>query len=373
MTISPSTNNSEIIPNIEQIADSILQNSVAPIANEIDSNQDILKTALMSLGKSGLLALQIPQKWGGLELNQQAFFNYQLLVAKYSGALAFLQTQHQSAAAMLASSENHQLQQQYLPHLSHGKILLGIGFSQLRRPGEAPVKAVPTKGGYYIEGIVPWITGWGIFQEFIIAAKLPDGRAVFGILPFVETTKLNGSITFSEIMPLCAMTSTNTVSATVKNWFLPNERVVSLKPENWIHSNDEKKVLRFSAFAFGCALAGIDIINEASKTKLLPFITDASISFQTEVNQCLNAVEEANTNPEINFATKLHLRATAINLAQRCAAAAVTVSSGAANQRNHRAQRIYREALVYTVSGQTTAIMEATLAQLYHVRLNTDK
>ena len=346
---------------IKEIASSILQNYVAPVANEIDSNQEALKTALMSLGKSGLLALQIPRKWGGLELKQQDYFNYQLLVARYSGALAFLQTQHQSTAAMLASSENDQLQQQYLPHLSHGKILLGIGFSQLRRSGEAPVKAFPTTDGYYIEGIVPWITGWNIFQEFIIAAKLPDGKAVFGILPFVENNTLNGSISFSEIMPLSAMNSTNTVSATVKNWFLPNERVVSLKPANWIHHNDKQKILRFSAFALGCALASIDIMIKISKTKSFGFITDAVYSLEAEVNKCRNAIEEANKNPDTDFAEKLHLRATSINLAQRCAAAAVTVSSGAANHKNHGAQRVYRESLVYTVFGQTTAIMEATL------------
>lgn len=364
MTISPPPKNSETIPNIEQIEASILKNFIAPLANKIDSNQEALKTALMTLGKSGLLALQIPQKWGGFELNQQDFFNSQLLIARYSGALAFLQTQHQSAAAMLASSTNSQLKQQYLPHLSHGKILLGIGFSQLRRSGEASVKAFPTTGGYYIEGIVPWITGWGIFQEFIIAATLPDGRAVFGILPLMETTKLNGRITFSEIMPLCAMTSTNTVSATVKNWFLSDEQVVSIKPVNWIHSNDRQKVLRLSALALGCALAGIDIMIAVSTTKLLPFIVDAIYSLQIEVNECRNAIEEANKNPDTDFTEKLHLRATAINLAQRCTAAAVTVSSGAANHKNHGAQRVYREALVYTVSAQTTDVMKATLKVL---------
>jgi hypothetical protein len=34
---------------------------------------------------------------------------------------------------------------------------------------------------------VPWVTGFGLFQEFIVAAVLPDGGAVFGLVPFVET------------------------------------------------------------------------------------------------------------------------------------------------------------------------------------------
>ena len=65
------------------------------------------------------------------------------------------------------------------------------------------------------------------------------------------------------------------------------------------------------------------------------------------------------------FEENLQLRSWAINLAGRSAQAAVTVSSGAANYKHHAAQ-VYREALMFTVSGQTTEIMEATLARLVH-------
>jgi len=68
--------------------------------------------------------------------------------------------------------------------------------------------------------------------------------------------------------------------------------------------------------------------------------------------------------PQDSFGDRLQLRAWAIDLAVRCAHAAVTVSSGAANYSDHPAQRVYREAMVYTVFGQTTPVMEATLARL---------
>ncbi|ERT09187.1 acyl-CoA dehydrogenase family domain protein, partial [Lyngbya aestuarii BL J] len=35
--------------------------------------------------------------------------------------------------------------------------------------------------------------------------------------------------------------------------------------------------------------------------------------------------------------------------------------SGAANLSQHHAQRVYREALVYSISGQTKGLMEASL------------
>jgi hypothetical protein len=70
------------------------------------------------------------------------------------------------------------------------------------------------------------------------------------------------------------------------------------------------------------------------------------------------------TSKNQTFEQKLKLRAQTINLAQRCTHAAIIASSGAANVMEHPAQRVYREALMFTVFGQTTAGMEATLEQL---------
>jgi len=86
-------------------------------------------------------------------------------VARYSGALAFLQTQHQSAACV--QSQNEFLKQEYLPHLSNGQILLGVGFSHLRRAGDPLIVAVQRLGVISYRD-VPWVTGFGLFQEFIV-------------------------------------------------------------------------------------------------------------------------------------------------------------------------------------------------------------
>jgi alkylation response protein AidB-like acyl-CoA dehydrogenase len=216
--------------------------------------------------------------------------SFQELVARYSGALAFLQTQHQSAAAMLVASSNSLLQEKYLSRISNGEVLLGVGFSQLRREGDPLTLAIPVPGGYQLNGVVPWVTGWDFFSEFIIAATLPDGGAVFGVVPLREThQESGGALTLSIPAQLAAMTSTNTVTATLKNWFLPAERVVSIKPAGWIHENDKKNVLRATFLATGCALAGLDILESVARTKSLPFITNAFDSLQQELRNCRTA------------------------------------------------------------------------------------
>ena len=66
----------------------------------------------------------------------------------------------------------------------------------------------------------------------------------------------------------------------------------------------------------------------------------------------------------ILYEEQLRWRSQAITLAGKCAHTAVAVSSGEANLLAHPAQRVYREALMFTISGQTTDVMEATLKEL---------
>ena len=68
--------------------------------------------------------------------------------------------------------------------------------------------------------------------------------------------------------------------------------------------------------------------------------------------------------PEEAFDQKMALRGRALALMNTCAQAAVVASSGAANVLSHPAQRIYKESLVFSVSGQTTAGAIATLNAL---------
>ncbi|HJP83191.1 MAG TPA: acyl-CoA dehydrogenase family protein, partial [Fimbriimonadaceae bacterium] len=109
----------------------------------------------------------------------------------------------------------------------------------------------------------------------------------------------------------------------------------------------------------------------AAEKKDLPFLHDSFAKLDQELSSCREATTQAQNEflhsedgSESTTKTRLEVRAWAIDLAVRCAHAAITASSGAANSTSHPAQRVYREALVYTVSAQTPAIMEATLDRL---------
>jgi alkylation response protein AidB-like acyl-CoA dehydrogenase len=345
---------------LEQV-EAHLRDRVAPQANILDHSVVDLQQALRELGQQGWLGLKIPGEWGGLECSTTEFQAFQELLAQYSGALAFLQAQHQSAGGLLSRSVNLDLQRAYLPGMATGAIAVGIAFSHLRRPVPS-LKALPVAGGYLLHGTLPWITGYGLFQAFVGAAVLPDGQALYAMLPFTQTVQADGGeICFSEPLPLAAMTSTNTVTAELQQWVLPESQVVFIRPADAIQNSDRQNVLQHSFYALGCARAALNLIEQMAETRSQTILHQAYRVLNQELRQCRAAIYGAD---ERSVAERVALRAWAIELAGRCAHVAVTLSAGAANLRHHPSQRIYREALVFTVTGQTAAILEATVERL---------
>lgn len=361
-SLSPTNKGQKVL----QIATEYLQQTIAPKAAQIDREPVALQQALQGMGDRSLLALKVPQDLGGAGLSEADYYHFKIMIARYSGALAFLQTQHQSAASLLAASNNKSLQQLYLPLMGKGERLVGIGFSQLRRRGKPMMKALKTEEGYLLEGNVPWITGFGFFDRFIIGATLPDGRELYGMLPLQNSQQESGgAISFSPPMDLVAMSSTNTVSAKLTDWFLDEANVVALKAARSIHENSKKNVLHHGFFALGCAYAGLDILESTYQKKQLSFLYESWQLLKKEVISCHQSMFAALSSSNSSYKSKLQLRASAINLAGRCSQAAVIASSGAANERDNAAGRVYREALLFSVSGQTTSVMEESLKKLF--------
>ena len=349
---------------IRQI-ESFLQSHVAPLANKIDRYPQALKSALEQMGNHSWLALRVPPELGGAGMKEPDYERVQISLARASGALAFLQTQHQSAVTKLAQSQNKSLQREFLTGVAKGDTLIGVGFSHLRRRGVPMVQATETKDGYLITGKVPWITGYGFFEHFILGANLPDGRELYGLLPLQnEVQESGGEIICSQPMDLIAMTATNTISAQINQWQLKRDRLVTINPAGAIHTSSRKNILHHGFFALGCAYGGLDILQAIAETKQLEFIQESWQSLEQEVRTKEQLVIASILDNQSTYQQQLQLRIETIDLAQRCSLAAVIASSGAANYLNSSAGRVYREALLFSVSAQTTDIMEASLKSL---------
>ena len=98
--------------------------------------------------------------------------------------------------------------------------------------------------------------------------------------------------------------------------------------------------------------------------KQLDFLEIAWQNLDREVKQAEQLALNLATKDSIHYQEKLELRGHLINLASRCAQAAIIASSGAANYLETNAARVYREALLFAVSGQTEDVMEISIRKL---------
>ncbi|MGA1410873.1 MAG: acyl-CoA dehydrogenase family protein, partial [Prochlorotrichaceae cyanobacterium] len=317
-----------------------------------------LRQGLASLGDRHLLTLKVPEEWGGKGLTTAEYFQFQMALTRQSGTLAFTQTQHQSAASFIVEGNNPELKSKYLAGMATGQHRMGIGFSHLRRSGEPSLRATPSDRGYCLNGVIPWLTGWGLFQDAVIAATLPEGGSVWGIIPLVETPHCKPS----PPMALAAMPATQTVAIALENYELQPEQILNTHPPHWLQHQDQQGLLKATAFCLGSAQSSLDLVQAAATHH--PELQPAAAALQHQWQRCYQHIQIA-LSPEApeasSLADRLKLRGSAIALAGRCAQAAVAVSRGAANHLSHRSQRIYREMLVFTVSGQSLPILQATL------------
>ncbi|MEM9245305.1 MAG: acyl-CoA dehydrogenase family protein [Cyanobacteria bacterium P01_F01_bin.153] len=291
------------------------------------------------------------------------------VLARYSGALTFLQIQHQSAGAMVGSSKNLALRDKILPSLATGNCALGIGYSHLRRsPSPVTARAVP--GGYKLSGTMPWVTGWGCFEAFVGAAALEDGGSVFGLVPFSgEMTPSDDRLSFGEPMELAAFSATQTVTVSFDDWFLADDQVLYRRSPQWISENDRKKVLASSFLALGCTQGSLDLLRGflSKRSEVAETLGETIEAIATELNQCRRVIYQhyRNDRPDgaepLSYEAQLTWRGRAISLALHTANIAVITSGGAANYRDHPAQRLSREAIVFGVTGQTSAVLRTTL------------
>lgn len=358
----PNPSTSATLERLEQY----LEDWVSPRAAEIDQSSDLLGEAFSGLGARSLLALRVAPDLGGKGLTALEYWQAQRLLARHSGSLAFLQTQHQSAANFIASGSNEDLKRSHLPAMARGQRGVGVGFSHLRRKGQPCLTATACDRGYVLNGTIPWATGFGLFQELVVGATLDDGRlatpssggSLLALIPFQD--QIADRLTCSAPMPLAALGVTGTVKMQLRDWFVADEQVIEHKPVDWLGKSDRRNVLKATSFLIGCSEAALTVMQQ----QLSP--TDAArIQLNQTVQHCQQRILEA-LAADTTFEMQLALRAEAIALCHRCAQAAVLASGGAANLLSHPAQRIYREALVFGVSGQTRELKAASLVTLGH-------
>jgi alkylation response protein AidB-like acyl-CoA dehydrogenase len=347
-----------LLQGTRQIAREVL----APRAEATDQAEGPPVENLRVLAEAGLLGLTTPQEYGGHGAPGEVIRAFMEILAGACGVTTFLLFQHLGACGQIARGENEKLKEELLPRLARGERFCTLAFSHLRRPGPPAVRVEVEADGYRFHGVAPWATGWDVADELLLAGTLPDGNSVWVVAPAIESQALQPS----PPMRLCAASASNTVSLTCNGLKVGRERRVKTLPREQLAEDTFTGLLGHSMLSLGVAFTAATLVRARGEARDLPALVAAAEALEREAAAARRDVEFWAERPAVPEYRRnvVRIRAWCIDVGARAAQAAVIAGGGAANSLDQPAQRLYREALLYSVTALTPDLQAAAMERL---------
>jgi alkylation response protein AidB-like acyl-CoA dehydrogenase len=313
-----------------------------PDAIRVDSLDAIPVAQLDAFAAEGLYGASVPPQAGGLGLDLLTMSAVTEELASGCLATAFVWVQHHGLARTLAAETTPAaLRDRWLEAACQGKVRGGIALSGLI-PGPPLLRARPAGAGWRLDGEAPWVTGWGLIDLLLVAARGPRDSLVWLILDAADQPGL--TVTRQR---LAAVNASVTVRLDFGGVVVPAGRLASQEPF------DPAASLRPDGLRINGSLA-LGVAGRCARL-LGPGPLD------DELAGCRAQLDDASTADTEAMA---EARAAASALAVRATAALAVRDGSRSIKADTHPPRLAREALFLLVFGSRPPIKSALLRQL---------
>lgn len=343
-----------------QRAAALARDVLEPSAQDVDA-EGVTRERVDLVARAGLLGLAAPPADGGEGAPPDVVRAVTEELSGACGSTWFVATQHGMPLQYALRTENTSLRERLLPAMGRGDLLAGVAVSHLRRPvtasGTPPVRARRDGEDWVVDGTVGWFTGWGLADVLLLGAVTEDGRALFAFLPAREQPGL----TPGAPMRLAAMEATGTTTLHLDGLRVPAADVADLAPlAPWLAA-DAAKTANVTPAVFGLLgtivrrLAGwAEATGSAEGLELAAALAAEGGGLRSEAYGLIDDLP-----PEAAVEDRLALRAAALELLNRSAAALVASGAGMSMSLRSPNQRLAREALFHLIQAQTAPVRAA--------------
>jgi alkylation response protein AidB-like acyl-CoA dehydrogenase len=253
-------------------------------------------------------------------------------------ATTFVWLQHQGVVRTVADGPAA-LRDAFLDDLRSGRVRAGIVLQAAVRPGPPAVRVRREGTDLVLDGAVPWVTGWGLVDVLLVAARDEADDVLFLLVDAQP-----GATLAATAQRMVAVEASASVELTFAGHHVPAGRLVRTAPLAELLAGDAAGLRFNGSLALGLVLRCTRLLGPSPLDGELVAARDA-----------LDAAGPA----ELPAA-----RAAAAALAHRAAGALVVATGSRALVTGHVAGRTAREALFLLVFGSRPAIRTALLGRL---------
>lgn len=331
----------------------VIASHIAPFASQVDQT-GVRRAAFEALADAGLHGSPLQPTSAQRELAE--------LLAGSDASTWFCWTQHQSPLNALERASSGRIQHRLLRDASTGRMLCGVAFAQLRRPGPPNPIARRTAGGWVVDGTLDWVTSWDIADWFLLMVRVEGEDRVLGAMLPAGRGQVDGAVPGLSAGPpleLLAMSGTHTRPLRLDGVLLHDEDVLEVGDLSSWRAEDELKAANANPATFGIArgaLADLHLMLQRRPDDELGEWLSELIEQVRSCRQEAYALADEAPGPggrgELLAARRI-ARARALRLAQQATTAVIVAQSGGSMATGTGAERRAREALFMHVQAQT--------------------
>ena len=362
---------------IRQFAEDIL----APVATIIDRNATFSWETAKELSKINAWGIQLPEKYGGAELDSISYSIIIEEIARVCGSTALTLTVHNSVGAYpIYKFGNEEQRKNFLPDIASGKKIAGFTWTEPNAGSDAGgIECIAKEEGdfFILNGSKIFVTNGGIGSVFLVGSKYALHNGQKGIATFIVEKGMKGY----EIGPVedkMGMRGNPTTSLYFQDVAIPKENVLGNLRDGFkiaMKTLDAGRI-GIAAQALGIAQAAYDHALEYSKGReqfKRPIAKFQGVSFKlaemiTKIKAARLLIYHAAFTKDASdryskesAICKLYASQTAREVTQE----AMQIYGGYGYMKDLPIERYYRDAKVTEIYEGTSEIMKLVISNYY--------
>ena len=370
-----------------ELARQFAEERLRPTAEARDANEEVFDGEIhRELGELGFLAMRVPERYDGLELDLATYLYVLEELAWGDPGVAVSVSVHNSLpVSILLRHGNEAQRKRWLPRMASGEVLGAFSLSEAGAGTDAAAlrtQATRTDGGWVINGEKMWVTNGASADVVLLFARTDapeDRRGTRGIGAFLLPAGVEG-LSVGKKERKMGQRGSETVTLALKDVFLEDELQIGDPNRGFSYALEglEGGRLGIAAQALGIASAAVDAAFEYAQAREQfgrPIREFQGMEFKlgdmvTRLEAARGLVERAAAAHTVGDPRARRLSSVAklfsSETAMRNAREAVQVFGGYGYSREYPVERLFRDAKVTEIYEGANEMHRSLIArQLY--------